>query len=233
LRPTPRGGVGRHPGPGGREADGWRLRILNPDGSEAEKSGNGIRIFARWLVDSRRASAPTFAIHTLGGVVPVTVDAQGVTADMGAPTFREDLSTVDVDGQTLSVVALSMGNPHCVVFTHRVDITTLGPLIEHHPAFPNRTNVQFAMPVARDRVTALIWERGAGYTLASGSSACAVFAASRRLGLVDAAVTVDMPGGALAIREDGHGHIWMSGPVEEIARVTLSQDLIARLRALP
>jgi diaminopimelate epimerase len=141
-----------------------------------------------------------------------------------------------VDELTLDVVALSIGNPHCVVLRDRLDVTELlhfGPLIEHHPAFPNRTNVQFARAIDRTTVELLIWERGAGETQASGSSACAVVAAAHRLGLVDAAVTATMPGGELLVRIDASGSVWQRGPVEEIARVSLSKDLIARLKALP
>ena len=216
----------------------FRLRIFNPDGSEAEKSGNGIRIAARWLVDTGRAPGTSFVIHTLGGTVPVTVEGRIVTANMGQPTFREDLSELDVDGERVSsVVAVSIGNPHCVVVREqldRSDLVRLGPRIERHPAFsPSRANVQLARPLARSRVAALIWERGAGETRASGSSACAVVAACHRLGLLDAQATVAMPGGELDIRIDPVGDIWMRGPVEEVARLELSPDLIARVQALP
>jgi diaminopimelate epimerase len=216
------------------------LRILNPDGSEAEKSGNGIRIFAKWLYDSGRVRQTMFSVRTLGGTVPVELEvsdgrARVVTANMGRPVFREDVRELDIDGQVVPVVALSIGNPHCVVPRDALDpaeLRRLGPQLEHHPAFPGRTNVQLARPMARDRVEALIWERGAGETRASGSSACAVVAACHRLGQLDATATVSMPGGELSIRIDAAGDIWMRGPVEEIAHVELSTDLIARLRRL-
>jgi diaminopimelate epimerase len=212
------------------------LRIVNPDGSDAEKSGNGVRIFARWLVTTGRATANAFVIHTPGGDVPVDVDGHDVTADMGSATLRPDPQSLDIDGQVYPVMALSIGNPHCVIPRPGLDVTLLrrlGPLVEHHPAFPNRTNVQLARAVARDRVELLIWERGAGETQASGSSSCAVFAALHHLGQVDRQVTASMPGGELVLRLDEHDHIWMRGPVEEVAQVTLSADLIARLHALP
>jgi diaminopimelate epimerase len=187
--------------------------------------------------------AERFTIRTPGGSAAVEIEAEGgrarhVTVDMGQPRFRDDLTQIEVDGQQLAVVALSIGNPHCVVPCSELDVTelrTLGPLIENHPAFPNRTNVQLARAVARDRVELLIWERGAGETQASGSSACAVVAALTRLGMVDANVdvTASMTGGDLHIRIDGHGALWMKGPVEEVAQVTLSSELIARLQALP
>jgi len=219
--------------------DGERgVRIFNPDGSEAEKSGNGLRIFARWLYDTGRAASPRFVVHTQGGEAVVEVHGAQVTVDMGVPRFRDDLTTIDVVGQRMSVVALSVGNPHCVILRPRLDVTELrelGPLVERHPAFPNRTNVQLARAMARDRVALLIWERGAGDTRASGSSACAVVAACHRLGLVDAEVdvTASMPGGDLLVRVDQRGSLWMAGPVEEIGRITLSSELIARIQALP
>ena len=212
------------------------LRIINPDGSEAEKSGNGIRIFARWLVTTGRAQSPQFTIATPGGAVPVEVRDHEVTADMGVARFRDDLTSLLVDGEQLSVVALDIGNPHCVIVDHNLDVTSLhrlGPLVEHHPAFPNRTNVQLAAALDRTRITLLIWERGAGETQASGSSSCAVFAALHHLGRVDRAVTAVMPGGELDLRLDDRDHIWMRGPVEEVMHVTLSADLIDRLHALP
>ncbi len=226
------------------------VRIFNPDGSEAEKSGNGLRIFARWLFDTGRVKARTFSIDVGGTSAGVEVHADGwVTVNMGQPTFRDDLKTLDVAGlglegegapdghdEPLAVVALSIGNPHCVIFRPFLDVTELrrlGPRVERHAAFPRRTNVQLAHVVDRHTLELLIWERGAGETQASGSSSCAVVAAAFRAGLVDADVTARMPGGELAVRVDGGGNLWQRGPVEEIARVTLSPELIARLQALP
>ena len=173
--------------PSGRADFG--LRIFNPDGSEAEKSGNGLRIFAKYLWDHGRAKKTTFTVDTKGGVVECQCRVEGgrmgfVTVEMGHATFRApeipmngpDRDVVGVplqlgDGTTLAVTAVSVGNPHCVTFVERLDdgeCRRLGPLIERHPSFPNRTNVQFARVGARDTVDILIWERGAGYTLASG-----------------------------------------------------------------
>ena len=223
----------------GQTNEGFGLRIVNPDGSEAEKSGNGIRIFAKWLRDTGRASTSRFTVRTLGGDVPVEVSGDAeltlVDADMGEPLIRSDLEWLDLAGEHVRVVALSLGNPHCVVVrpdATQADLYRLGPAIERHRAFPSRTNVQLAWPEGRDRARALIWERGAGETRASGSSACAVAVALQQLGLVDRDVTVVMAGGELPIRRDAVGHVWMRGPAEEIARVTLSDELIARLRAL-
>jgi diaminopimelate epimerase len=214
-----------------------RLRIFNPDGSEAEKSGNGLRIFARWLFDTRRVEARAFTISVGGAAAEVEVHADGsVTVDMGQPTFRDEVSRLEVDGRELAVVALSIGNPHCVIFRTELDVTELrrlGPRIERHPAFPLRTNVQLARVLDRHTVELLIWERSAGETQASGSSSCAVVAAAFRATLVDAEVVARMPGGSLAVRVDAQGRLWQRGPVEEIARITLSTDLLRRLRALP
>ena len=214
------------------------VRIFNPDGSEAEKSGNGLRIFARWLFDSGRVSSPRFVVPTRGGEAAVEVSGHDVTVNMGRPVFRSDLSELQLDGLLVPVVGLSIGNPHCVIPRLRLDVTELrryGPVVEHHPAFPNRTNVQLARTLSRTAVELLIWERGAGETRASGSSSCAVVAALHHIGQVDAGVdvTAHMPGGELTIRIESDGSLWMKGPVEEVAHITLSNDLIARLQALP
>jgi diaminopimelate epimerase len=217
------------------------VRIFNPDGSEAEKSGNGLRIFAKWLYDTGRQTSVAFTIQLRGGEAAVELEtvagrAVQVSVDMGIPVFRHDVATLDIGTEQLPVTALSIGNPHCVLIRDELDITELkqlGPRVERHPSFPNRTNVQFARVVDRARVEVLIWERGAGETQASGSSASAVVAACRMLGLVDQDVTVAMPGGELHIRTNERGSIIMRGPVQEVANVTLSPELIARLHALP
>ena len=216
------------------------LRILNPDGSEAEKSGNGVRIFAKYLFDGGRLRRERFAIDTPGGIVAVRVVeardglARLISAAMGRASFGPPES-IEVDGQRFEMTAVSVGNPHCVILVEdveRVDLARLGPLIERHPAFPNRTNVQFAQVLGRERVKIVIWERGAGVTLASGSSSCAVAAACRRRGLVDDRVTVEMPGGELLLEFDAQGEIQMTGPVEEVCRGAFSPELLARLHAL-
>jgi len=225
------------------------VRIFNPDGSEAEKSGNGLRIFAKFLRDHGHAKTDTFTVDTLGGVVEcrchVTDGRVGaVTVEMGKATFRApeipmngpDREVVDVpldvQGQILKVTAVSVGNPHCVVFVDRLDeaeTRRLGPLIETHPAFPNRTNVQFARVHARDTVDILIWERGAGWTLASGSSSCGVACAAVRNGLTDRQVTVRMPGGHLRIEVRPDWSIRLEGPVEEVCTGVLSAEFEAQL----
>ena len=228
------------------------LRIFNPDGSEAEKSGNGLRIFSKYLYDHGHTKKTQFTIETLGGIVEAECHVEdgrvrSVTVEMGRATFmapeipmngpeREVVGVpLEVAGEFLNITAVSVGNPHCVVFTDWLDVALvkrLGPLIEHNPAFPNRTNVQFARVRARDRVAILIWERGAGYTLASGSSSCAVACAAVKNGLCDhGRVTVEMPGGELVIDVRPDWSIRMQGPVEEVAVGTLSPDLIATIES--
>jgi diaminopimelate epimerase len=219
-------------------ADGadFGLRIFNPDGSEAEKSGNGARIFAKFLRDHGYTDKDRFRLDTPGGRITCALELEDgrvaqVTVDMGKPRF-DALDSIEVDGRRLEVTSVSMGNPHCVVIVPdlaKIDVHALGPKIERHPAFPKRTNVQFAEIVSRSEVRILIWERGAGYTLASGSSSCAVAAACLRKGLTDRAVTVSMPGGQLAITIADDGEIRMRGPVEEICAGDLSPDLLRRL----
>ena len=222
------------------------LRIFNPDGSEAEKSGNGLRIFAKYLWDHGRAKKPVFTIDTKGGVVECqchVVDGRmtDVTVEMGRATFRaSEIPVTGVSGDAvafdltladatrLTATAVSVGNPHCVVFVDRLDETEcrrLGPQIERHPAFPARTNVQFVRPRSRGEIEILIWERGAGYTLASGSSSCAAASSAVRNGLCDhGSVTVRMPGGQLAIEVRPDWSLRLQGPVEEVCTGTLTRE---------
>jgi diaminopimelate epimerase len=232
----------------GTEAD-FGVRIFNPNGSEAEKSGNGIRILAKFLYDHGYAPRPELTISTLGGHVRARLDLDGervrmITAEMGRATFvsteipvagprREVVrETLAVDDQRLTVTCVSVGNPHCVIFTDTLDVDEvkrLGPKIERHPSFPNRINVQFAKLLGRDRVSILIWERGAGYTLASGTSSCAVAAVCVKNGLTDRTVTIESPGGALAVSIADTWELTLTGPVSEICRGRLSEDLLRGL----
>ena len=212
------------------------VRIFNPDGSEAEKSGNGVRIFAKFLREHGYTDRDRFTLHTPGGPVTCVLERENgrvaqIAVDMGKARV-EPLRSLEVAGRTFDVTVVSVGNPHCVIVVPdltQIDIHALGPDIESHPAFPKRTNVQFAQVVSRSEVRILIWERGAGYTLASGSSSCAVVAACRRRGLVDPDVTVSMPGGELRITIAADGEIRMRGPVEEICTGDLSPDLLRLL----
>jgi diaminopimelate epimerase len=206
----------------------FAVRILNPDGSEAEKSGNGLRIFARFLFDHGYTKKREFTVHTLGGVVKVQLLPDGIRVEMGRAVIDRALTKLDVVGE---VTSLSVGNPHCVVIVPALspELLKLGPVIENHPAFPNRTNVQFAQVLDRANVRALIWERGAGHTLASGSSSCAVATACYDKGFVDGKVTVRMEGGDLTIEVSPQLDLVMTGPVEEICTGNFSADLNRRL----
>ncbi|HTT56620.1 MAG TPA: diaminopimelate epimerase, partial [Opitutaceae bacterium] len=195
------------------------LRIFNPDGSEAEKSGNGLRIFARFVWDQGLVKTPRFTIETPGGVAEAEVkNGHRITVAMGRVTFasagipvagppREVLNeTLTVRDRTFTFCAATVGNPHCVLPMSKISpeiAKQMGPLLETHLRFPNRTNVQFLRVIDRNNIQIEIWERGAGYTLASGSSSCAAAAVARRLGLCDREISVHMPGGVIAIEISG------------------------------
>jgi diaminopimelate epimerase len=210
-----------------------RVRIFNPDGSEAGKSGNGLRIVARWLWDQGRVGAAPFPVDTAGGRVVCRVHGELVTVDMGRVSFasadvpvagprREVLrERLRANGTEIEFSAATVGNPHCVVLRDAVsadEARRLGPQIERHPLFPERTNVQFVQVLGRDAIRLEIWERGAGYTLASGSSSCAAVAVARRLGLVDAYVHAHMPGGTLAVEVGDDWAMRQTGPAVFVFR---------------
>jgi diaminopimelate epimerase len=225
------------------------VRIYNPDGSEAEKSGNGLRIFAKFLYEHEFTKSTTFTIETLGGVVRCNIRAQNgrvgeIRIDMGFASFvagqipvagaeREVVAeSIEVGGQKLRFTAVGLGNPHCVVFTddlQSLNLIRLGPLVERHPMFPHRTNVQFAQVLSRSCIRVRIWERGAGHTLASGSSACAVAAAAFKRGLTDQKVEIQMEGGSLQIEVTEDFRVFMTGPASEICSGFLSSDLLKTL----
>jgi diaminopimelate epimerase len=224
-----------------KEGD-FGLRIFNPDGSEAEKSGNGLRIFSRYLWDQGLVKEKPFTVMTPGGKVESTVKEEGrsVTVQMGQVSFdstripvkgaaREVLNeTLELEGEKLIYCAATVGNPHCVVLREEVSeelARRFGPLIEKDPRFPNRTNVQFMKVLDRSHIQIEIWERGAGYTLASGSSSSAAAAVAYRLGLCEPQITVRMPGGELDIRVSEDFSIQMTGPVTKIAEGTLSSEM--------
>lgn len=236
-----------------KKAD-FGLRIFNPDGSEAEKSGNGLRIFARYLHATRKAKRPQFTVETKGGLVRILLhldrhgDASDATVQMGNANFKPDAlpctlsadelieQPIEAAGRSLRFTGVSVGNPHCVVFRprgeqwSREELLALGPALEHHPLFPKRTNVQLAVPIGPKALFILIWERGAGETQASGSSSCAAASAAVRLGLAQSPVTVKMPGGTLRIEVAADFQLTMKGPVAEIARGTLSPSFIRTLK---
>ena len=223
------------------------LRIFNPDGSEAEKSGNGLRIFSKYLYDYGFAKKKDFSIQTFGGLVHAFVieetngKASKIKVDMGKAIFKPRDIPVNSDldlffDQPLQVAdrqffvnCVSVGNPHCVVIVDELneeEIKKYGPLIENHPIFPNRINVQFVNPVSADEVEILIWERGAGYTLASGSSSSAVATLVIKKGLTCNSVKVRMPGGVLLIDVNDNWDIQMTGEVREIASGKISDETL-------
>ncbi len=219
------------------------LRIFNPDGSEAETSGDGLRIFARYLLEAGHATGKGCHIHTLGGLSEVrflAADGSLIQVDMGRPSFLAgDIPFTGIAPHlevletplfqptgAITITALRMGNPHCVIFPGEVspaNACRLGPKIERHPEFPERVNVLLVEVVSRQRLRIEIWERGAGYTPASGSS-CAAAAACRRLGLVEDRVTVQMPGGAIDVEFVPGGQIFTTGPVQPVFQGALHPD---------
>ena len=231
-------------GPGESTSCDFRLSIFNPDGSEAEKSGNGLRIFARSLYDEGLVNEQPFSVETLGGVVTCKVDKGGriVTVHMGEVSFnsqnipvagpsREVLNEeISVRGAVFKFCAATIGNPHCVVLTDKpssFDAQSYGPLIENDPRFPNRTNVQFMKVIDRGNIQIEIWERGAGYTLASGSSSTAAAAVAYKLGLCDSDITVHMPGGDISIQFNNGFFATMTGPVTKVCEGIMMNEMFA------
>ena len=245
------GGDGILWGPlGAGEASPPALIIYNPDGSQAQKSGNGLRIFARHLWQRGWAATDRFSIASAGGLVGAEMlasDGSNIAMEMGQVRFessalpmtgppREVLrQALELEGEAWTINAASVGNPHCVVLLEGAPGPTpelahrIGPLIERHPLFPERTNVQFMAVRGPNAIQIEIWERGAGYTLASGSSSCAAAAVACRLGLVQSPVTVHMPGGTLEIRLDDAWHARMVGPVAHVCQGNLSDGMLAEL----
>lgn len=200
-----------------------KLVIYNVDGSRAEKSGNGLRIFARYLFDQKLVDANEFDIEVDAGLARARVLEDGlIEVSMGqGELLGEVQETLEVGGKKYDVTKVSVGNPHCCVFggfEDPAEVKSIGRLFEEHPAFPSRTNVQF-VSVKNDReIFFEVWERGSGYTLASGSSSCAVAYAAKKRGLVSDDLTLKMPGGELKIRFADE--IMMTGPVEWICKGT-------------
>ena len=221
------------------------LRIMNPDGSEAEKSGNGLRIFARYLYDTGAVSNDAFTVDTLGGVVTCKIDgsAESITVDMGQVSFAMTHIPIDgpeqadhnigqpltFNGKTQTVYIADIGNPHCVVVQDEISAQQAvedGAAIEVHAAFPNRTNVQFLKAIDRNNIQIEIWERGAGYTLASGSSSSAAAAVAHRIGLCDRDITVHMPGGKIGIHIGDDFAIRMTGPATRVASMQFDEEAL-------
>lgn len=220
------------------------LRIFNPDGSEAEKSGNGLRIFSRYLWDHSWVKSPIFTVETPGGQVRAEIKDAGrlITIDMGQISFasgkipvtgaeREVINEhLRIQDRDFTFCAATIGNPHCVIPLPEISESLArryGPDLEVHQFFPRKTNVQFLQVLDRQNIRIEIWERGAGYTLASGSSSSAAAAVARRLGLIDDRVTVHMPGGTIGIELAPDFAIRMTGTVNKVADGTLHAELFA------
>jgi diaminopimelate epimerase len=222
------------------------LRIFNPDGSEAEKSGNGLRIFSRFLWDQKLVRDARFTVETPGGHVRSEIREGGglITVAMGSVSFDSARIPVNVVGPAREVLnekvtvldrdftycAATIGNPHCVIPLPAVTpelALRYGPHLETHPLFPRKTNVQFLQVIDRKNIRIEIWERGAGYTLASGSSSSASAAVAHRLGLVDRDVTVHMPGGTIGIEIGDGFSIMMTGTVNKVAEGLMHPELFA------
>jgi diaminopimelate epimerase len=219
-----------------RSAD-FRMEIYNADGGQVEMCANGIRAFFKFLRDHGHTRADEIAVETLGGVVrPRWVGPDRIRVDMGRPILAPAKiptrlgdgegpvlrAPLEVLGQRLELSCVSMGNPHAVLYVddvERAPVAALGPAIEHHPAFPNRVNVEFVRVLDRGRVRQRTWERGTGETLACGSGACAVAVASILNGLVDRAVCVELRGGELQIEwPEAGASVFMTGPAAEVFR---------------
>ncbi|MFB9279870.1 diaminopimelate epimerase [Cohnella cellulosilytica] len=212
----------------------FRMRIINSDGSEAEQCGNAIRCVAKYVHDNGLASGTKLTIETLGaGVQPVVLQVEDgqvaqVTVDMGRPILNGlDVPTtidanpvighsVEVDGREFKFTAVSMGNPHCVIYVDDVagfDLAAWGPKLETHPLFPRKINVEFATVHSRGQVDMRVWERGAGPTLACGTGACATLVSSALNGLTDREATISLAGGDLRIRwDETSDRVYMTGP---------------------
>lgn len=233
------------------------LKIYNPDGSLAEKSGNGLRIFSRYLWDTKFVGNDEFAIQTDGGLVRSTVFDGGkmVRVEMGKVSFQSDKipvtgpqrevinEKISAGGREFTYCAATIGNPHCVIVGDRskTDATRaerralpeiseamareFGPLLEVHPNFPRKTNVQFLKVIDRANIQIEIWERGAGYTLASGSSSSAAAAVAHKLGLVDKNISVHCPGGIIKIEISDGFDILMTGSVTKVSEGVISPEI--------
>ena len=209
----------------------FKYRIFNADGSEVEQCGNGARCFARFVYDKRLTSKKIINVETRGGNIQLKLTDDGVTVDMGTPHLlpesipfvadqKQEKYLLEVEGETLTIGAVSMGNPHGVLLVDDIDsapVESLGPKIECHERFPNRVNVGFMQVMSPDEVRLRVYERGAGETLACGTGACAAVVAGRLQGLLNEVVEVHLPGGTLKIQWSGEGEpVMMTGPTARV-----------------
>lgn len=226
-------------GPLSSQSSDFSLRIFNPDASEAEKSGNGLRIFSRYLWDCRLVGCDKFSIETKGGDVRAQIHDAGrsVSIEMGEVKFSHDYDrypaprpeTITADGTHFVFYRASVGNPHCVILVDELSpalAMKYGPAIEQNAIFASRTNVQFVKVVDRRRIRIEIWERGAGYTFASGSSSTAAAAVAYGLGLCDTQVSVGMPGGNIEISFESGFLATMKGAVCKVGEGHLDDEAL-------
>jgi diaminopimelate epimerase len=212
------------------------LRFYNADGSESLACGNATRCIARYLMDE--ASKESLMLTTMHGQIPAVDLGDGVTSvNMGKPELEwnkvplsENIPTLELPIEG-SPTATGMGNPHCTFFVEdpeKINLEEMGPKFENHPLFPERTNVQFASIIAQDQIRMRVWERGAGVTLASGSSSCATAVAANRKGLTEKKVQIELDGGILSIdwRDDG---VWMTGPTMQVFTGSFSEEFLKSL----
>lgn len=220
----------------GQDGTDYTMRIFNSDGSEPEMCGNGIRCMARFLADLETAETGKFQekyrIQTLAGIITPKFESNGqITVDMGEPRLlASEIPTtltgekvidqpLEVAGKSWNVTCVSMGNPHCITFVDDVaaiELEKIGPLFEHHPVFPQRTNTEFIEVVRSDYLKMRVWERGAGITLACGTGACASLVAGVLNEKCDRRATIELPGGCLDIEWAADGRIYMTGDAEKV-----------------
>ncbi len=215
-----------------------KMRIFNPDGSEPEMCGNAIRCFAKYVYEENIIAKEIIKVETLAGlIIPQLIIEEGkvknVRVNMGKPRLKPQEVPVNAEGeqvvnQPISVenyefpmnfTAVSMGNPHCVIFVddlEQVPFYQLGPELEKHPLFPRKTNVEFVQVLSRSEVKVMVWERGAGETMACGTGACAVAVAASLNQLTDSEVKVNLPGGQLIINLADNGDLFMTGPATKV-----------------
>ena len=210
----------------------FRYRIFNSDGSEVEQCGNGARCFARFVLDKRLTAKRQIRVETKGGIIELDVRNDGqIGVNMGAPRLvpadipfqapaQASSYQLDVDGTTVELAAVSMGNPHAVIRVDDINsapVHELGPKVEHHPRFPARVNVGFLQVIDRHRAQLRVWERGAGETQACGTGACAAAVAAISQGWMDSPLLIDLPGGRLSIEWAGPGEpVLMTGPAVRV-----------------
>lgn len=234
----------------GQQAE-FAMRIFNADGSEGRMCGNGVRCLGKYVYDHGLTTQLELGVETLAGTKRLQLHpgARGITSitvDMGAPGLhRQDVpmqgspkdQVIDevhcFDGQEVAVTAVSMGNPHCVLFVDDVDrapVRELGPVIEHSPLFPERTNVEFVSVLDEQRLRMRVWERGSGETMACGTGACATLVATHLSGRAGRKAVVELPGGTLDIAWDAaDGHVYMTGPAVEVYQGVMDQSLLEGL----